>query len=105
MRTVRSEHGMSDILYVTYIKNFFNARLECLALKRPPDYKTEDKTDSLADFINRHVEEGPLFGKQVGKSALDFDPNAAKFDAIEKFDSTIGKTDTSILLLSLIGHF
>ena len=75
------------------------------ALKRPPEYKTEDKTDSLADFINRHVEEGPLFGKQVGKSVLDFDPNAAKFDAIEKFDATIGKTAISISFPSLKSYF
>ena len=98
---------MVNIRWTVYCIRYAACRLreKRKAFKRPPEYKTEDKTDSLADFINRHVEEGPLFGKQVGKSALDFDPNAAKFDAIEKFDSTIGKTDISILLLSLIGHF
>ena len=45
--------------------------------------------DAFAEFVNRHAK-GPLFGEQIGKSALDLDPNAAKFDAIERFDSTSG---------------
>ena len=47
--------------------------------------------DAFAAFVNGHCK-GPLFGEHVGKSALDLDPSAAKFDAIEKFDSTLGET-------------
>ena len=49
-----------------------------------------EKGDAFDDFVSS-IAEGPLFGERVGKSVLDFDPTAVKFDAIEKFDATIGK--------------
>ena len=48
------------------------------------------KGDAFDDFVSS-IAEGPLFGERRGKSVLDFDPTAVKFDAIQKFDATIGK--------------
>ena len=42
-------------------------------LKRPPEYKTEDKGDSFKDFINRHCGgEENLFQPVNGQSALEY---------------------------------
>ena len=56
-----------------FFPGFCSRRDQKYDLKRPPEYKTEDKGDSFKDFINRHCGgEENLFQPVNGQSALEY---------------------------------